>query len=306
MTYKLRIGSSIQLNRVQDELQKNFQWLKEHGCTLSIKTEQIGKYHYLMISLQSPWRSPLFRQEDMVFIFKYQLAEVLAENIMTVWEDELVRRRLERNYRSLSENEKQVVYGKALDFLKKCNNNESLNLLMRFGRKNKIAHRIFEHLDHNDLLVVDGFINFCLRDYLTEIKFAIELACEEVRNEREYNEFIKLLRYFVDSQVPRVLEVNLLIKDSGLFNIWDGEGNFIDEKYVNYYLDDILVNNVNVDDVLVSILITIAPRRVILHSFGKIPDTESMRVIRKVFRDKILTCRGCERCMENQVNKHDG
>lgn len=306
MTYKLRIESSMELKHLQQELQESFVWLKERGCNLDIKAGTAGKCYFLVISLQHASKNSVFRNEDLIYIFKYQLSEIIADNIITFWEEELVKTRLEKKYRRLTAAEKWLIYNKALDFLKRCNENESLNMLMRFGRKNKIAHRIFDHLENHDILVIDGFINFCLRDYLTEIKFAIELACEEMKNEKEYNEFIKLLRYFVDSQTPRVFEVNLMVKEAGLFNIWDGEGRSIDEKYIKYYLDDILVDNVNIDDVLVSILITIAPRRLVLHSHGNLPDTEPIKVIKKVFRDRIITCPGCERCRKHRLKKGDG
>lgn len=296
MTYKLKIGSGRSISHLEKELSRNFQWLQERGYALNIKCEDIGKDHYLVITLQGSSDSRFFRVKDIIYIFKYQLAEVLAEEILTFWENDLVRKLVEKKYRRLPEVEKNELLQKALGFLQKCNDNESLNMLMRFGRKNRIARRIFDHLHQTDLLVIDGFINFCLRDYLTEIKFAVELASEEIKNEKEYNEFIKLLRYFVDSQAPRILEVNLMVNDAGLFYMWDGEGNYIEDKYIDYYVDDIVVNNVNLDDILVSILITIAPRRVVLHGPGKVPDNQSLQVIKKVFRDRIFTCGGCERC----------
>ena len=43
------------------------------------------------------------------------------------------------------------------------------------------------------------------------------------------------------------------------FSTWDGSGIKIEEHYMNYYLDDMLLNEINFDDVLISILITIAP-----------------------------------------------
>ena len=80
------------------------------------------------------------------------------------------------------------------------------------------------------LIVVEGFINFCLQDYLTEIRFAVELAVEERKNEKEYNDFVTLLRYFVDTQVPKINEVNIMMDENGLFNMWDGSGIKIEEK----------------------------------------------------------------------------
>lgn len=305
MTCKLRIGSNREVNQLTVALTQGFQWLNERGYSLQIKQERLGTYNYLLLSLQGPGQGSFLREEDMVHIFKYQLAEVIAEDILDGWETELVRRRIDKKYRVLSEAEKQLLCEKAVDFLKRCNENESLNLLIRFGRKNKITHRIFDHLHSNDVLILDGFINFCLQDYLTEINFAVELADEEIRNEREYNEFIKLLRYFVDSQSPRIFEVHLMVTETGLFYMWDGNGNLLEEQLVEYYLDDVMEQDINIDDILVSILITIAPRRIVVHEAGKVPETESLKIVKKVFGDRIFTCVGCERCEKNPHLKNN-
>jgi putative sporulation protein YtxC len=102
--------------------------------------------------------------------------------------------------------ERVSVHQRAADFLKKCHDNESLNLLMSFSRKNRITHRLLDYISTNLTVNVEGFINFCMQDYLTELKFAVEVALEELRNQKEYNDFVNLLRYFVDS-LPKYMKL---------------------------------------------------------------------------------------------------
>ena len=166
-----------------------------------------------------------------------------------------------------------------------------------------MAHRILEHINTSNLIVIEGFINFCLKDYLNEIRFAVDLAVEELRNEKEYNEFVKLLRYFVDTQVPKSYEVNLMMTGKGVFYLWDAQGSSIEEKYINYYLDDMLLDEINLDDILISILITIAPRRIVLHNVHDYINNEAVDVIRNVFQKKISICSGCERCQSYLLEK---
>jgi putative sporulation protein YtxC len=167
---------------------------------------------------------------------------------------------------------------------------------MNYGRKNKISHKILEYITQNDYLAIDGFIHFCLQEYLAEIKFAVDLACEELKNEKEYNEFVKLLRYFVDTQPPMVTEVNIMMNNGGRFTLWDGNGTRIEERHLDYYWEDMARGDIDLDDVLISILITVAPRRIVLHNTGKEPKNESVKMIRKVFGQRITECQGCERC----------
>ena len=65
------------------------------------------------------------------------------------------------------------------------------------------------------------------------------------------------------------------------------------EGYLNQHGDTIARN---LDDVLISILITIAPRWIIMHNTADMVDTESVLMIKEVFKDRFKVCRGCERC----------
>ena len=100
----------------------------------------------------------------------------------------------------------------------------------------------------------------------------------------------------MDTQAPRIKEVNLLLGNNGLFYLWDHTGCKIEEQYMQHYLDDLLLDDVSLDDLLVSILITIAPRKIIIHNAMELPRNESVEIIKQVFEDKIVFCRGCKRC----------
>jgi hypothetical protein len=49
-------------------------------------------------------------------------------------------------------------------------------------------------------------------------------------------------------------------------------------------------------------LITIAPRRIVLHNALEL-GSEPVETIKKVFKDKIRMCTGCERCLK-YLNKN--
>lgn len=298
MKYEFQIVTALENGHFIQNLEDRLKWITQKDYILHSKTS-ISKENdtsIILLCLQGKHEDGVFRDEDIICVFKHQMSEVLAEHIVNSWEERLVYKAIQRSCRILDDEERKIVYTKASEFLRKCHYNESINMLMNFGRKNRMAYKLLEYIDNNDRLVVEGFINFCLPDYLSEIKFAVELAVEELKNEKEYNEFVKLLRYFVDTQVPRVFEVNLLMDKDGIFYLWDGHGEKIEEKYLDYYLDDMLLNEVNLDDVLISILITIAPRRIVIHNLENITSSEPVKMIKNVFQDKIIVCKGCERC----------
>lgn len=308
MIYKMQIATLAEENLLWDDFAPRFCWLRERGYILEINRIVCENSDTLLIDLaiQGENNDIFMKDEDIIYIFKHQISEFLAEHILRDWEHKMVRREISKRTRHIDMQDQEIVLRKAIDFLQRCNTNDSINLLFNYGRKNKISHKIMDHIYTNDNLVIEGLINFCMQDYLNELRFAVDLACEELNNEKEYNDFIKLLRYFVDAQTPRMREVNLLMDPDGLFYLWDGEGINIDEKIVNYYSNEMLYNDISLDDILVSILITISPRRIILHN--SISDkSEPVKIIRQVFGERIKDCSGCERCAksrEGELNKH--
>jgi|GEM_PF-6884905 YtxC-like family. len=55
---------------------------------------------------------------------------------------------------------------------------------------------------------------------------------------------------------------------------------------------------------MVSLLITTASRRIVLHNIiGTEPCNESAKMIKKVFEKRIPGCTDCERCSERQQNE---
>ncbi|HQA08661.1 MAG TPA: putative sporulation protein YtxC [Syntrophomonadaceae bacterium] len=302
MIYDFRITTASGTS-FPEMISQRFKWIREQGYAITVVSQhQSGDMEAYEIHLQGSHDNQVFRNEDIVYIFKHQMSELIAEHILLEWESPLINKEIRKSCRGLSGEEQRIVFYKAAKFLRRCNDNESLNLLMNYGRKNKIAHRILDYIHEHQLLVLEGFINFCLQDYLTEIRFAVELAMEELKNEKEYNDFVTLLRYFVDTQVPKINEVNIMMDENGVFNMWDGSGIKIEENYMSYYLDDMLLNEINFDDVLISILITISPRRIILHNAAEL-GSEPVETIKKVFKDRIRMCTGCERCLKH-LNKN--
>lgn len=307
MLYEFQIVTMVDIDSFRSDYENRLRWIKQRGYDPSVCCEEIeDNVNRIILRLEGNQVGGVFRNEDIIYIFKHQIAEILAEHIVKDWEARLLWKEILRSCRHLPLADRNNIHERATDFLKKCHENESLNLLVNFSRKNRIAHRLFDYINNSLTVNVEGFIKFCMQDYLTELKFAVEVAVEELRSQKEYNDFVNLLRYFVDTQAPKIYEVNLMMGGNGIFYLWDGQGLKIEENYINYYLDEMLLDEINLDDVLISILITIAPRKIVLHNVNGI-DTEPVKMIKNVFKEKITECPGCERCYQyHRENDYKG
>lgn len=298
MIYELQITTAAGENILWEEFSQRFCWLRERGYLLGVTRVAYEKSNCLFVTLSLRGNNDdlFLKEDDIIYIFKHQISEFLAEHILRDWEEKMLLKEVCKKTRHIPLQDQEIIVNKAAGFLKSCNENESLNLLLNYGRKNKIAHKIMEYLYSHNNLVIEGLINFCMPDYLTDLRFAVDLACEELRNEKEYNDFVRLLRYFVDTQPSCIQEVNLRMDTDGLFWLWDGQGINIEEKFFDCF--DLFIDELSLDDLLVSILITVSPRRIILHNAEHL-NTEPVKMIRKVFGERIKDCNGCERCLNN-------
>lgn len=103
--------------------------------------------------------------------------------------------------------------------------------------------------------------------------------------EQEYNEFIKLLRYFVDIQEPKFEEIHISPQSDGNYTLIDEAGCEIHREYFDELRNEIenSSSEVNYDDMLISSLITMSPKKIIINNSESIKNKELLTTISKVF-----------------------
>ncbi|KUK10690.1 MAG: Sporulation protein YtxC [Clostridia bacterium 41_269] len=114
--------------------------------------------------------------------------------------------------------------------------------------------------------------------------------------EKEYDDFIDLLKYFVNMQKPQIKKVNVILYRSGKFKILDSEYRKIDNDSLECLILDFAENDLTNEDLLISALITIAPEEIKMH----LPDYVSfsfIETVKKIFNNRVEICSGCPNCM---------
>jgi len=115
--------------------------------------------------------------------------------------------------------------------------------------------------------------------------------------EREYREFIRLLRYFVDIQEPKFNAVHIIAGYDNKYVLLDENKNEITNECLQEFVNDIPEGEINYDDLLVSSLITMAPRKLVIHGAKSFRNKELLETIKNVFWGKVVICSECELCM---------
>ena len=274
-----------------ERLNSELALLQREGISVNIDLDTVGKFTFMDCLLCQGEGFSEFKP-DSVQTIKASVANCLAEIIVEEWETLIIRKIVRDNYYYYSEDEKQIIFHKAREIL----NPAGLNMYHRYERKEKVMQKILEYLDLNQDLIIEGFINFRLKDYQKELENIVNSAVDEFLLEKEYTEFIRLLTYFVEIQEPRLQKVQIIFKQNGKFALLDQDGQPVKHESLDGLMIDLMADNIKYEDLLISALITLAPQELILHIEPEVEIGEAITTIRNVFGNRVTNCPGCEKC----------
>lgn len=204
---------------------------------------------------------------------------------------------LKDNYFFLTSDEIKEINGRCIDLLVNDIevNDEGIYYI---NRRNKIVSKIIDCIKENNEININGFMTFRSREIEEEFQGIVDKIVEDYMIEKEYDEFIKLLKYFVDIQESKIEELNIYANKEGQYVLKDSNGENVETKLVEELGG--IKSSVNVDDVLISELITLSPEKIIIHSKSNFINKELLQTITSVFENRVIFCSKCEYC--NKLN----
>ncbi|WP_027365525.1 putative sporulation protein YtxC [Desulfotruncus alcoholivorax] len=279
----ISIGTACQQDLVKQELSRGLKSLQDEGLSVQLQEDQANGFTFLDCCV-SGHTEPLI---------SYRVAGVISNLIVNSWQEILLKDIIRENYYYFDEDEKGAIYDYAR---KKINNNNKIKERYRLV----ILQKLTEYLSANNNLIIDGFIRFRLKDYINQLYDVADQAVDDFLMEREYKEFIELLRYFVEIQEPKADLVNVVLRDDGVFKLYDEKNQPINSDYLRDFMIDLVENEINYEDLLISALITIAPREVRFHSGNGELASSTVNTIKSVFVGRVSECGGCSICQKHQ------
>lgn len=146
----------------------------------------------------------------------YAVASAVRDHIFSIWQGRLARRFLAARYPFFTAAE-------AAHVLSRVGAELAAPAADTLGAE--VVSRVLDCLWAHEGLTVEGFVRFRLKEYVRRVGEVVERAAAEVLLDREYREFLRVLRYFVESQQPRVAELHVQLDPSGArFRLIDHAG----------------------------------------------------------------------------------
>ena len=236
--------------------------------------------NYNNIIIHSTWKCSF---DDFVF----HVASCLANTVLAICESQILKKMIYSNYFYFSDLEKKQI----LDEVAVILNTYPKDILFR----RKIILSAFEaYLKENRTLNLDGFVTFRLKEYYQELDYAIDLAVDKFIIEKEYNEFISLLKLYIDSKENGASELHLIYngQEAILLDSNQQKINTYDHIFDAKYLSDISFSS---NDYALNAILNIVPQKLYIHLL-KNDEDEFITTLRLIFEDRIQICHGCPIC----------
>jgi len=154
-----------------------------------------------------------------------------------------------------------------------------------------LTHLLYQYFLENNEINIEGFLNFRIEFLNRIIQKEIEKEIRKRRIEREYDNFISLLKYYVSIQKTKTSKVSVEILPENDFRILDENSVDITQNLKFEFIEDMRVNNgekIKNDDLLISILIYLSPQKIIFQNWNNLKNYEIKKTIQDVFENKII------------------
>ena len=230
-----------------------------------------------------------YKNTNELELFYNKLATILSYLVIDYYESDIIKNILHSNYFYFYNIE-------FFDILNLCYENLCDDTDFSFNNRQMILFNIFyNYIKSHHSIIISGFVNFRLSSYRKLLEDLIDFSVNEYIIEREYYEFISLLKLYINSQNPLTniihiinLDYDIILLDENL-NIID-----IDKKSLNAkYLSDVTFSN---NDYVLNTLLNLLPKKIFLHQISNYSNLEFINTLKLIFDSRLKICNDCNIC----------
>ena len=268
----------IKTNNTQiiDSLLKSFEKINLEDTYISIKKFKHFNniiIHYLGNSLSK---------------FYTHTSNILTKCIINYYEKYLINSNINLNYFYFNSNERKQILDNTLNLL-----SDNINSPKRYDL---INNEIFRYISLNHSFYLQAFINFNLKQYVNLLNNQIDIAVNKFLIDKEYLEFVNILRLYIKSEEKKSEIKNLhLIYSNKTSTIIDDDKNIIScNESINKakYISDISFSS---NDLALNTLLNLIPTQLTVHLVDGYCD-EFINTIKLIFQERVMICENCDIC----------
>ncbi|MBQ2890583.1 MAG: putative sporulation protein YtxC [Clostridia bacterium] len=213
-------------------------------------------------------------------IKKEEIGDIVAEWVVDNLEKDLVTEIFEKNYEGFSNTDKKII-------LVRTNDRLSASRRQRFYA---VKTATDEYLKENKNLNVIGFTRFRLQNYKEYLKNTIDDTIEKYLVEKEYKEFINLIKEYLVYQDSFINILNVFT-ERNKYVYMDEKGEDITARLEDTFIVD---DNLSESDKLLTILILCNPKKINWHNPNKGENKDLIKTVISIFGGRVKFHKNCE------------
>ena len=220
--------------------------------------------------------------------FYSKISSILSFLVIDELEDDLLKNIIFQNYFYFDSIEKNKILEICYDLIAE---NLSSNFDIKFK---KLYDSFFNFISSHKSIILNGFINFRIKPYIKILEDLVDEAVNAFIIEKEYLEFISLLRLYINSQESNCDLVHLVYYNSDSL-LLDSNKNIINTSsdiFNAKYLSDISFSS---NDYTLNTLLSLIPKKIYIHLIDGYID-EFINTLKLVFENRINLCTDCNIC----------
>lgn len=221
-------------------------------------------------------------------LFLNKISTILSLLVIDEIEENFLKILLNKNYFYFDYNERNQILNLCFDI----NANDFSAI---FDKKFRTLFECFNSfLSNNKTLILHGFINFRINSYFEILDNILSEAVNQFVVEKEYTEFISLLKLYIASQSSNCEMVHMIYSSTESI-LLDSNKEIIKNSNNNLkakYLSDISFSS---NDYTLNSLLTLLPKKIYIHLIDNNID-EFVNTIQAIFENKTYICRDCNIC----------
>lgn len=232
---------------------------------------------------------------DKIEEFEEFIVNFLCETILFFYEEKMIRSILNYNYFYFEEFEKNQIGQNCKTIM------QSEEYTKQGLKQELIQQAIRNYVQENKTMLLEGFVRFRLQEYVKYLDNIVDIAVNQYVIEKEYHDFINLLRIYIESK-PATLQTIHLIYTNGESILLDENKNIVavsQEKLNEKYLSDISFSS---NDFALNSLLTLLPKKIEIHLIQE--EDEFISTLKLIFEGRVSICRDCNICRTYQFLSH--
>ena len=223
-------------------------------------------------------------------VFYNELSYILSNLVIEIYEDTIINKLILNEYFYFDILERKQIAELTLE-----DSYDPEETEMPRDQIFDTLYKIFyKYISTDHSIFLKGFLTFRIKDYIEILNRQIDKSVNKFLIQKEYNEFISLLKMYINSEGSKTDIVHLIYSDSNPILLDKAKKIIrIDENMFNAkYLSDISFSS---SDYALNTLLTLIPSKIYIHLIDNTID-EFITTLKLIFEDRVIYCTDCSIC----------